>query len=162
MLEDGIETGNSFLRNLGARTSRPSTLIPNHGTNGYETDQFLPSTFWITNPTNTWMGNVAAGSEGTGFWFELRKRGPRAQLFDLNPKTADLIRFKNNVAHSNAARGFRTYPSGYLPDTQQTFENLKSYRNDVAGVFLHITHNVKFVGLWTADNKNVRSKAILG
>ena len=166
MLEDGIETGNSFLRNLGARTSRPSTLIPNQGTNGYETDQFLPSTFWITNPTNTWMGNVAAGSEGTGFWFELRKRGPRAQLFDLNPKTADLIRFKNNVAHSNAARGFRTYPSGYLPDTQQTFENLKSYRNDVAGVFLHITHNVKFVGLWTADNKNVgvdidRSDAII-
>jgi len=104
---------------------------------------------------NVWEDNVAAGSEGAGFWFELRKRGARAHLFDLDPKTASLGRFKNNVAHSNAEKGFRTYPSGYLPDAQQVFENLKAYRNGGAGVFLHITRNVKIDGLLAADNKHV-------
>ena len=101
------------------------------------------------------MGNVAAGSEGSGFWFELKKRGHRAHLFDLDPKSADLLRFRNNAAHSNANKGFRTYPSGYLPDTLQEFRNLKAYRNDGAGVFLHITRNVNIVGLFAADNKHI-------
>ncbi|CAI5972480.1 unnamed protein product [Closterium sp. NIES-65] len=32
-----------------------------------------PSTFWITNP-NSFIGNVAAGSENSGYWMELRDR----------------------------------------------------------------------------------------
>ena len=30
VLEDGIETGNSFLRNLGAQIDAPALLIPNN------------------------------------------------------------------------------------------------------------------------------------
>lgn len=32
-----------------------------------------PASFWITFPTNFFTGNVAAGSERYGFWFDLQK-----------------------------------------------------------------------------------------
>lgn len=100
MLEDGMETDNQFMYNLGAQTGIPDNIIPNEGPNGNETD-YDPSTFWITNPSNTFVGNVAAGSESSGFWFELLVRGERAHLFkDLNPKIAPLGQFRDNVAHS--------------------------------------------------------------
>jgi hypothetical protein len=95
MLEDGIEIHNTFYRNLGALTKKPN--------NCEETD-FNPSTFWISNPTNTIYHNVAAGSEDSGFWFELRKRGIFANTGNnslINPKRDPLIQFSNNIAHSN-------------------------------------------------------------
>lgn len=102
MTEDGIEHDNEFLYNLGALTRKVDNRIPDNGSNGDETDN-LPSTFWMTNPSNTWVGNVAAGSEDNGFWFELIKRGTRADMYpDLEPKYEPLRRFENNVAHSNA------------------------------------------------------------
>jgi hypothetical protein len=105
MLEDGIETNNMFIRNLGAFTDAVTTIIPNLGTNGKETDD-KPATFWVTNPTNTWEGNVAAGSAGSGYWFQLVLRGDRASQFPgLNPQTQPMTLFKDNVAHSN--RGVR-------------------------------------------------------
>ena len=103
MLEDGNEQGNKFVGNLGAATERPESLIPNMGSNGRETDD-QASTFWITNPSNVWIGNVAAGSEVNGFWFELNPsiRGPNAEQFrDLNPKKLPLTTFRDNVCHSN-------------------------------------------------------------
>lgn len=65
MTEDGIEQGNEFLYNLGALTRSVDVKIPDDGSNGDETDD-EPSTFWMTNPSNTWIGNVAAGSEDNG------------------------------------------------------------------------------------------------
>lgn len=102
IVEDGIETGNRFIRNLGALTSIPATLIPNLGSNGKETDG-TPSTFWITNPSNTWIGNVAAGCINAGFWFELKLRGSKAAEFAyLDPMHDSLTSFQDNVAHSNS------------------------------------------------------------
>ena len=73
ILEDGHETGNHFVRNLGGNVSAVDVLIPDHGFNGKETDN-EPSVFWITNPSNTFIGNVSAGSRSSGFWFELMLR----------------------------------------------------------------------------------------
>ena len=53
MLEDGAEQGNTFLRNLGAVGHGVENRISED-----ESDP-TPSTFWITNPQNTWIGNVA-------------------------------------------------------------------------------------------------------
>jgi hypothetical protein len=101
MTEDGIETGNEFLYNLGAETGIPLKIIPNDGTNGNETDG-EPATFWISNPTNSFIGNVAAGSQHTGYWFEPKKRGIRVYLYpDYNPMYEPLGTFRDNVAHSN-------------------------------------------------------------
>jgi hypothetical protein len=100
MLEDGMETGNMFIRNLGAYTRIPETSIPNFGHNGKETD-YDPATFWVTNPSNIWYGNVAAGSESSGFWFELLLRGTRAKLYgNFDPKSEPLTLFENNIVHS--------------------------------------------------------------
>jgi hypothetical protein len=103
MTEDGMEMNNEFIRNLGAQTGIPTTIIPNEGPNGDETDG-EPATFWITSPTNSWVGNVAAGSEHSGYWFEPKLRGTRASAFPgLDPQYAPLILFQDNVAHSNSA-----------------------------------------------------------
>ena len=152
IVEDGIETGNKFIRNLGAQTGIPKKIIPDTGTNGEETDD-RPATFWITNPTNSWIGNVAAGSENSGFWFEPMLRGTEVDKHhDLNPKTASLIAFTDNVAHSNSGKGFQTYPTGYIPDGVQEMTGLKSYRNDGQGIFVHLSKNIKFDNVHVADN----------
>ena len=51
-LEDGSETANRLVGNLGSLTMRAMSLL--------ESDQ-TPSTFWITNPDNTFEDNIAAG-----------------------------------------------------------------------------------------------------
>ncbi|HLL45637.1 MAG TPA: G8 domain-containing protein, partial [Longimicrobiaceae bacterium] len=64
-LEDGIETGNLLEGNLGFRSRAPAAgdaVLPSDS---------RPATFWITHPDNTVRGNVAAGSQGFGFWYAL-------------------------------------------------------------------------------------------
>jgi hypothetical protein len=152
IVEDGIETGNMFIRNLGAQTGIPKKIIPNDGTNGIETDD-KPATFWITNPSNIWISNVAAGSENSGYWFELLLRGTEKNRFrDLDPKSATLVIFKDNVAHSNENKGFQTYPTGYVPKSVQTMVGLKSYRNKGQGIFVHLSRNIKIERALVADN----------
>lgn len=99
--EDGIETDNEFIHNLGAMTGTPDVRIPNMGSNGVETDIDIPSTFWITNASNKFVGNVAAGSEGSGWWFELLVRGSKATEYShIDPKSQPLVEFVDNVVHS--------------------------------------------------------------
>ena len=61
--------------------------------------------YWITNPDNTWIGNVSAGSEGTGFWVILPKSvlglSRDTGLYDgLNPLQTNLLQFDFNTSHS--------------------------------------------------------------
>jgi cell migration-inducing and hyaluronan-binding protein len=89
-LEDAVETGNQFIRNLGIMTKCHPTLPcePTHlgpaglstsgrGAAGQRSEHILiasdntASTFWITNPDNIYRDNVAAGSDMVGFWFAL-------------------------------------------------------------------------------------------
>src|SRR5215471_10432191 len=90
-LEDGVEHGNQFVHNLGILTKcHPDNpcvatdLGPfkseggkNFNADGQNAKDILipsdntASTFWITNPDNSYLDNVAAGSDATGFWFAL-------------------------------------------------------------------------------------------
>ncbi|CAI5510161.1 unnamed protein product [Closterium sp. Naga37s-1] len=114
MVEEGGEQGNSFIRNLGIWTRPVEVKISDE-----ETDD-MPSTFWITNANNNYLGNVVAGSEDTGFWIELRDRvrGLSLQwplintLIPINYHRVGT--FAGNVAHS-CATGFRDYPRGFNP-----------------------------------------------
>jgi cell migration-inducing and hyaluronan-binding protein len=126
-LEDGIETGNQFVRNLGILTKChpdgkpcvPTNLGPfkvaggkNFLTEGQRAkDILIPSdnnvsTFWITNPDNVYRDNVAAGSEQIGFWYALPEH-PTGQFEGTEiskntwPRRMPLREFKGNVAHSN-------------------------------------------------------------
>jgi cell migration-inducing and hyaluronan-binding protein len=126
-LEDAVETGNQFIRNLGILTKChpdgkpcvPTNLAPfkKPGGKNFDTagqgakDILIPSdntvsTFWITNPDNIYRDNVAAGSEATGFWYAfpehptgafLDKAGSKA----IWPRRTALREFRGNTAHSN-------------------------------------------------------------
>jgi hypothetical protein len=201
-LEDGIETGNEFISNLAIQTKCHPTLecvptnLASNGENGYPYEErmavraisfggentLLPSdntvaSYWITNPDNTYIGNVAAGSDETGFWLSLPEHPNGAFLgsdASLNtwPRRTLLRAFRDNVAHSNfdgflfdrninEDNTFNLAGNTYLPKenpadpaskTLEThFENLTTYKNRNGGFWgrgeLFVVRNLK-----SADN----------
>eukprot|EP00591_Stephanopyxis_turris_P000751 CAMPEP_0195512226 /NCGR_PEP_ID=MMETSP0794_2-20130614/4252_1 /TAXON_ID=515487 /ORGANISM="Stephanopyxis turris, Strain CCMP 815" /LENGTH=1612 /DNA_ID=CAMNT_0040639961 /DNA_START=347 /DNA_END=5185 /DNA_ORIENTATION=+ len=151
MLEDGGETSNSFLRNLGARTEKVTTKL-----SGANDDK--PATFYARAPGNTWEGNVAAGSFDSGFWFNVlgSVQGESASLHpDVKPNEVSITSFKNNIAHSNGQMGISTYspPHGYTPTRESVFENNRVYRNRLYGYWLNSGNNLAVVGGIVSDNR---------
>ena len=127
-LEDGVETRNTFSGNLGVLTR-----IPPEGKRLLPTDA-APATFWMTNPDNTWRGNVAAGSEGHGFWFALPEHPTGlSTTTTVWPQTTPLREFSGNVAHSNKLNGLLA-DDGPAPDgsTRTTFYTPRRDRTDAA------------------------------
>jgi hypothetical protein len=127
-LEDGIEHGNQFVRNLAIQT-KCHTSKPCEPTNlsaaGEATQErqgsaargqqskevLLPSdntvaSYWITNPDNVYRDNVAAGSDSNGFWMSLPEH-PNGAFQDSDaskatwPRRTHFREFNGNVAHSN-------------------------------------------------------------
>jgi hypothetical protein len=199
-LEDGIEHGNQFVKNLAiqvkchtskpcvptnlaANDERPAAAPGAPRQNGQTSkDVLLPSdntvaAFWITNPDNSFIDNVAAGSDENGFWFSVPIH-PQGQFQGTEvakntwPRRTPLRAFKGNVAHSNFD-GFmidrhinedNTFGTASVPllplknpadlesEVLEThFENLTSYKNRNGGLWgrgdLYVYSNAKF-----ADN----------
>jgi len=199
-MEDGIETGNQVVRNLAIQTKCHPTMecVPTNLAANGEIDAenrqaasgssfsgehtLLPSdntaaSYWITNPSNDYIGNVAAGSDSTGFWFSLPEHPNGAFLgteISANtwPRRMPIGAFRGNVAHSNFdgfmidrhinednTFGLASIP--LLPLTDPTdlesevlethFENLTSYKNRNGGLWgrgdLYVYSNLKL-----ADN----------
>ncbi len=116
-LEDGSEHSNQINYNLVLGTIKPSpadALLPTDHEHA-EFQNRSPASFWITNPNNTMIGNVAAGTVdgslagatcGTGFWFALPANvlglsSLDARFAGIRPNKEALGRFEGNVAHSN-------------------------------------------------------------
>ena len=202
-LEDGIEHGNEFVHNLAIQikchTSKacvPTNLAAN-GENMESNplnratyraasmsgkDTLLPSdntvaAYWITNPDNTFIDNVAAGSDENGFWLSLPEHPQGAFLGteiakNIWPRRTKFREFRNNTAHSNfdgfmfdrninVENVFGLAGPSYMPkenpadpnskSVETLFENLTSYKNRNGGVWargeLHVFKNLK-----SADN----------
>jgi hypothetical protein len=199
-LEDGIEHGNEYVRNLAIQTKCHPTMecVPvNLAANGEIVAEdpralrqtsfsgkntLLPSdntvaSYWITNPDNSFIDNVAAGSDQTGFWFSLPMH-PQGQFQGTEiakntwPRRTPLRAFRGNVAHSNfdgfmidrhinPDNTFGTASIPLLPLADPTdlesevleshFENLTAYKNRNGGLWgrgdLYVYSNAKF-----ADN----------
>jgi len=151
--EDGIETGNSFTHNLGVNIRKPSKVIPGENDN-------QPSVFWITNPQNSWVNNVAAGSEHSGFWFDTRNgvRGPSRDLPEgqtMKPTALSITKFANNTAHGCKDAGMKYYHPGWRPEMKNdlnTLYNSSVYRNLQMGHFIHANWQIVFDGGLVADN----------
>jgi len=154
MLEDGIEEENSFFHNLGLETK----IMPDEGLISIaESDQFA-ATFWAANPKNYFLGNVAAGSEDNGFWYEFLEtvRGASTKLdsaYMKNPSQIPMGYHRKNVMHSNKGEGFKLYPNGYFPEDRALFEDVMSFRNLGDGVLLHNSKNLGIEGGVFADNR---------
>ncbi len=185
-LEDGIEHGNEFIKNLAIQTKCHPTLdcVPtNLAANGerdanyanrqayremsfHSKNVLLPSdntvaSYWITNPDNSFIDNVAAGSDENGFWLSLPEH-PQGKFKDsavsktIWPRRTPLRAFRGNVAHSNFdgfmfdrniyednTFGLATIP--FLPlanpadlesEVVEThFESLTSYKNRNGGLW---------------------------
>lgn len=101
-LEDGIETRNELIQNLAIGTRASSSLL--------STDLWAAS-FWITNPDNDYIGNVAAGGSHNGFWLNPPGK-PTGPSFTRNacPRNAELGVFEGNMAHSMGLFGLWIYP----------------------------------------------------
>jgi cell migration-inducing and hyaluronan-binding protein len=193
-LEDGIEHGNQFVHNLAIQTKChtskpcvPTNLAasgePRMGTNGQQSeDVLLPSdntvsSYWITNPDNIYVDNVAAGSDANGFWMSLPEH-PNGQFVGTEisdntwPRRTPFREFRGNVAHSNydgfmfdrniaVNNTFSVTGSSHTgladptdPDSEalpSVFEDLITYKNRNGGIWgrgeMHLFRNVKF-----ADN----------
>ena len=131
-LEDGAEHGNQFVHNLAIQikchTSK-ACAPTNLGANGENIgsnplnratyraasmsgkDTLLPSdntvtAYWITNPDNAFIDNVAAGSDENGFWWSLPEH-PQGKFEGTEiskaiwPRRTRMAEFRGNVAHSN-------------------------------------------------------------
>jgi len=185
-IEDGIETGNAFVRNLAIQTKChptldcvPTNLAANgemdpssadraayreasfHGGNTLLPSDNTVSSFWITNPDNSYIDNVAAGSDQIGFWLSVPEH-PNGAFLDSDisrntwPRRTALRAFRGNVAHSNFdgfmfdrniyqdnTFGLATIP--FLPlanpadlesDVVEThFESLTAYKNRNGGLW---------------------------
>ncbi|CAI5529275.1 unnamed protein product, partial [Closterium sp. Naga37s-1] len=176
MVEEGGETDNTFLRNLGIWTRAVEVLIPLSAADPTKTEETddAPSTFWITNPNNNFIGNVAAGSENSGYWMELRDRvrGFTLSYPGLNatvPANGPFGIYRDNVAHSNRGPGWRTYPKGVRPrqtwtlDSQipqwqwkpstGTISGLLLYKQSGDGLFVHNSDGLIITNSTFADNR---------
>ncbi|MBB6431747.1 CBM96 family carbohydrate-binding protein, partial [Algisphaera agarilytica] len=121
-MEDGVETGNTFLSNVAfgihkvgrsdaVGDSMPDVndpfIVDTHDFVGQNPLRFLSSSaYWVTNPDNTWIGNISAGVDGTGFWFILPEFAIGASASDpqynnVNANETPLGLFTNNTAHSS-------------------------------------------------------------
>ena len=140
-LEDGVETGCRLTGNLALRP-----LAPPESRRLLDSDA-SPAGFWITNPANELQENVAAGSDGEGFWLAFPKSptGPSAGV-GLQPRRTDLGIFARNTAHSNVANGLfvdgSPNPPGvyeapsYVPPHRATFDRFTAYKNGKRGVWM--------------------------
>lgn len=153
--EDAIETGNTLVGNLAlgihavggndadfANPGGKDPFVVDTHDSVLETGSRFSSSaaFWITNPNNTFIGNIAAGAgdqrtdnwagtpgpAGTGFWFAI----PRAALgdakaSDVTPIYAEFGGFSNNAAHSTAV-GLNFDRGSDLEDAADPSKNLNA------------------------------------
>lgn len=164
-LEDGIERRNVLEENLGVLTR-----IPERGAALLPSDS-RAATYWITNPDNTLRGNVAAGSQGFGFWFALPEH-PTGFSADASiwPRRTPLLEFAGNVAHSNRSAGLqvddgptadgttettsyrpRQNPAAESPAVTAEFRGFTAYKHGGQAVWLRGS-NQKLVNAVLADN----------
>ncbi|MEM1028674.1 MAG: VCBS domain-containing protein, partial [Planctomycetota bacterium] len=117
-MEDAVENGNNFLSNItfgihavgqanGNINLADPFIVDTHDHVGQNRTRFLSSAgFWMTNPANIWIGNISAGSEGTGFWFifpdsAIGESALDPQYANVRPDRTNLWTFDNNSSHSS-------------------------------------------------------------
>ncbi|PNY81817.1 G8 domain-containing protein [Deinococcus koreensis] len=170
-LEDGNETGNTISGNLITLVRRPDKA---RGETPLLDSDKNPSGYWITNPANTVKDNVAAGIQGTGFWYALPEHPTglaAATGAGIWNRRTPLGEFSGNVAHSGdrglnvdhgaQADGSHTETTYYMPRVNPAdeksapapaaFTRFTAYKQRDQGVWLRGEHHT-LSGAVLADN----------
>lgn len=170
-MEDGAETGNTLSGNLAMLVRAPDSK---KGETPLLTSDKNPAAYWITNPANVLTGNVAAGTDGTGFWYALPEHPTglsAAAGGGVWPRHTALGSFEGNLAHSsgtglnvddgNMADGSGTEVTSYSPrqnpadeksaSVQAVYGGFVAYKNRERGVWLRGEHQLLRGGV-LADN----------
>ena len=150
-LEDGAEEYNVIRGNVVLHTRAPlpgEELTPSENVSKFtQAQNRTPASFWITNPKNTFEGNIAAGTQGTGYWFAF-PQSPMGQsagdgrLNGIRPYQNPLLSFKNNKGHS-CGTGFDIFDqltashdiirnSGWANNDLHLMEDCQWYANGLA------------------------------
>ncbi|UBV42871.1 hypothetical protein LAJ19_01170 [Deinococcus taeanensis] len=168
-LEDGDETGNTLTGNLLTRVRAPDSK---KGQTPLLDSDKRPAAYWLTHPNNTVTGNVAAGVDGTGFWYALPEHptGLAAGKTDIWNRRVPLGEFSGNTAHSgdrglNVDQGPKadgtTEVTSYAPVTTPsdpksapvpaTFQTFTAFKQRDHGAWLRGRNHV-MLGATLADN----------
>ena len=173
-LENGDELNNQFIHNLGVltRAAKPGKEVRVYDrleAEGGAPFLRLPATFWITHPTNDFVGNSAAGSEGSGFWMVVQDKPIEgSNPLGIFPYKAPMGQFDDNISHStsfsNLAIDLRIkhHPppidthevinSGpYTPTNPPVVNNFTSYKCSDRAIWMR-THSLDFDSCASADN----------
>jgi hypothetical protein len=156
---------NSIRENLALDTRRSFSLL--------YTDQ-TPAAFWLSHPNNDLYGNRAAGSDSTGFWYDLAAATVTRGGLQLCNEGEPLGEFSNNEAHSNRDYGLRVFhslisreypcepvvydstneedPFHENPIITNTFKGFLAWRNGKVGAIATQVGDVRFVGFTVVEN----------
>lgn len=184
-LEDGDEVENRIEGNLGILSKKPlkNRHLLQSDIDESSPDRFPgPSTFWISNPKNYISGNVASGSQGTGFWMSFvpalycepkfcRIPDAKNPQVTMRPSSMETLEFNSNIAHSSqvgmnwdgAAFGAPTNNPNNLEDRSLSivnynppkipvFKNLTFFKNRNAAIYFRGT-TATFSESILADNR---------
>lgn len=183
-LESGVEQGNTFVGNIALGVHRVGStsnlsdpfIVDFHDRQNDGGRLGVPtSPYWITNADNVFVGNIAAGSNGTGFWF-----GPTNGPVNVPQSVADVARlnndpylqmmfsrdataattdvFSHNTAHSVGAGLVLDSISSNLPgpafgDEVDNISNFTVYKTQDGFYTPHRSLTVNFDNFKAADNE---------
>lgn len=165
-LEDGPETYNTFDGNIGILSRPIFETDPDGVSRRIIVADAAPSIFWIVNPNNTVINNVAVEGQN-GFWYSLPDAPVGISVNccgSLVPRRVPLLLFKGNVAHSTGSGLFvdkgimNSVPAGmvaaktnYAPTTPAIFQDFIAYKNRDFGVWTQ-SENVHVFNARLYDN----------
>ncbi len=147
-LEDGCETGNKFIGNLGVAIKpvageSGNRLVPTDST---------PSIFWITNPSNDFIDNVGVGGFHT-FWYSLPpspvgiSKDKYINVTTMTPRRMPGGIFSGNVAHGATQNGI------HIDSFQKLDETTDSTTSWNPGVLMNfediVVYKNRNFGMWT-------------
>jgi len=185
-LEHGSERNNIILENLALVAKRPfiGRFLLKSDSGGPRGRFAGPASYWISNPDNIVANNLAAGSEGSGFWMSF----VNFDVCDISnpcakPSETNTLIFRDNAAHSSrigitwdGAMPSENEPlatlvnAHYKPTEKAVFENLTAYKNSEAGIYFRgdaatfdkTTLADNFWGAFFAYSQELKSSTIVG
>ncbi len=190
-LESGVERGNRFEANIalgihrtgGSRDLSDPFIVDNSDRFGDGGVRFrTTAAYWITGVNNTFVGNIAAGSEGTAYWiaqpgnpvggpFEslLTSDEYLGRMYQRNPVRERMGRFDHNSGHSMwtgmiaipaGHRSFQASNAGrfregvpYFNNVDPVFSNTTFYKTSTALYPLVTNVTLQFPDFRAADNE---------